>query len=89
VLKFKYIHFLPFQLDGTIVAPTNHKRFTSGLLQWIEFTKLNGITIQGQGIVEGRGNNWWNINSDLDSDDDPVSKFLPFLFSYFIVEIYT
>lgn len=77
-----YISFfyLPFQLDGTIVAPLNHKGFTPGLLQWIEFTKLRGITIQGQGIVEGRGNYWWNINSDVNSDDDPVSNLLPIFF---------
>ncbi|KAJ4769160.1 Pectin lyase-like superfamily protein [Rhynchospora pubera] len=59
-----------FQLDGTIVAPANHKGFTSGLLQWIEFTKLRGITIQGQGIVEGHGNNWWNINTESDYEPD-------------------
>ncbi|KAF3332783.1 polygalacturonase [Carex littledalei] len=64
---------LVFQANGTIVAPLNHKGFTSGLLQWIEFTKLRGITIQGRGIVEGRGNYWWNINSD--SDDDPSVRF--------------
>jgi hypothetical protein len=76
----------PFQLDGTIVAPLNHKGFTSGLLQWIEFTKLRGIKIQGQGIIEGRGNYWWNIVSDLDSDDDPVNNLLPIFLSYFTLE---
>ncbi|XP_078148739.1 polygalacturonase At1g48100-like [Carex rostrata] len=75
---------LVFQLDGTIVAPLNHKGFTSGLLQWIEFTKLRGITIQGQGIVEGRGNYWWNINSDSVSDDEPV-KMYPILIKHLLI----
>ncbi|XP_020690093.1 polygalacturonase At1g48100 [Dendrobium catenatum] len=63
-----------FQLDGTIVAPTNSKIWSSGLLWWIEFTKLKGITIQGHGTIEGRGSIWWSqsepnnepINEDLD-----------------------
>ncbi|KAB1207892.1 hypothetical protein CJ030_MR7G024254 [Morella rubra] len=56
-----------FQLDGTIVAPTNPKAWGKGLLQWLEFTKLRGITIQGSGIIEGKGSVWWQ-----DSFDDPV-----------------
>ncbi|KAJ1423062.1 Pectin lyase fold/virulence factor [Sesbania bispinosa] len=48
-----------FQLDGTIVAPTNPNAWGRGLLQWLEFTKLVGITIQGNGIIDGRGSVWW------------------------------
>lgn len=48
------------QLDGTIMAPTNTKAWGSGLYQWLDFTKLRGITIQGSGIVEGQGSVWWN-----------------------------
>ncbi|KAJ3692490.1 hypothetical protein LUZ60_012840 [Juncus effusus] len=59
-----------FQLDGTIVAPIDHKSFGPGLLQWIEFTKLKGITIQGLGIIDGCGNSWWNINSYSDYEPD-------------------
>ncbi|XP_072994092.1 polygalacturonase At1g48100-like [Typha latifolia] len=71
-----------FQLEGTIIAPTNAKAWGSGLLQWLEFTKLRGITIQGSGIIEGRGSVWWtyydydyesDIFSDIDSDVDPVN----------------
>lgn len=47
------------QLDGTISAPTNPKFWGSGLLQWLEFTKLQGITVQGKGIIDGRGSVWW------------------------------
>ncbi|KAF5443140.1 hypothetical protein F2P56_035726 [Juglans regia] len=58
-----------FQLDGTIIAPTNSKAWGRGLLQWLEFTKLRGITIQGKGIIDGRGSVWWQ---DSQFDDDPV-----------------
>ncbi|XP_058088663.1 polygalacturonase At1g48100 [Magnolia sinica] len=49
-----------FQLEGTIIAPTNPQAWGSGLLQWIEFTKLRGITIQGGGTIEGHGSVWWS-----------------------------
>ncbi|KAJ8622933.1 hypothetical protein MRB53_031462 [Persea americana] len=55
-----------FQLDGTIIAPSNTKAWGSGLYQWLEFTKLRGITIQGSGIIEGQGSGWW---SHAESED--------------------
>lgn len=47
------------QLDGTIIAPTNPNAWSGVTLQWLEFTKLEGITIQGNGVIDGRGSVWW------------------------------
>ncbi|KAM7512465.1 hypothetical protein LguiB_011340 [Lonicera macranthoides] len=58
-----------FQLDGKIIAPTGAAAWGSGLLQWIEFTKLKGITIQGKGIIDGQGSVWWN---DLPADNPAI-----------------
>ncbi|XP_052188368.1 LOW QUALITY PROTEIN: polygalacturonase At1g48100 [Diospyros lotus] len=49
-----------FQLDGKILAPTSSGAWGSGLLQWLEFTKLKGITIRGKGVIDGQGSVWWN-----------------------------
>ncbi|XP_050224732.1 polygalacturonase At1g48100 [Mercurialis annua] len=49
-----------FQLDGKIIAPTSATPWGSGLLQWIDFTKLKGITVQGKGVIDGQGSVWWN-----------------------------
>ncbi|XP_068303891.1 polygalacturonase At1g48100 [Pyrus communis] len=49
-----------FQLDGKIIAPTSSGDWGSGLLQWIEFTKLKGISIKGSGIIDGQGSVWWS-----------------------------
>ena len=57
-------------LEGTILAPTSAKAWGSGLLQWLEFTKLNGIVIQGSGIINGRGQQWWTYSDPEDDDDD-------------------
>ncbi|CAD6230684.1 unnamed protein product [Miscanthus lutarioriparius] len=59
-----------FQLEGTILAPTSAKSWGSGLLQWLEFTKLSGIVIQGSGIINGRGQQWWTYSDPEDEDDD-------------------
>lgn len=59
------------QLDGTLVAPTNSKAWGTGLLQWLEFTKLKGITIRGKGVIEGRGAVWW---SQSQFEYEPVSS---------------
>ncbi|XP_061356983.1 polygalacturonase At1g48100-like [Gastrolobium bilobum] len=48
-----------FQLDGTIIAPIDPNAWGEGSLQWLEFTKLVGITIQGKGVIDGRGSVWW------------------------------
>lgn len=58
------------QLDGTIIAPTDSKAWGKGLLQWLEFTKLRGITIQGNGIIDGRGSVWWRDYPFADPDDE-------------------
>ncbi|CAI8587585.1 unnamed protein product [Vicia faba] len=48
-----------FQLDGTIIAPTNPSAWSGVTLQWLEFSKLEGIVIQGNGVIDGRGSIWW------------------------------
>eukprot|EP01018_Ginkgo_biloba_P021799 Gb_13004 [translate_table: standard] len=52
-----------FKLDGTIVAPVNPHAWGSGLLDWIQFTKLHDISIQGNGIIDGRGAAWWELSN--------------------------
>uniref|UniRef100_A0A0R0F9B3 Polygalacturonase n=1 Tax=Glycine max TaxID=3847 RepID=A0A0R0F9B3_SOYBN len=66
-----------FQLDGTIVAPTSPKAWGKGLLQWLEFSKLVGITIQGNGIIDGRGSVWWQDNQYDDPIDDEEKLIVP------------
>nr|GMD98798.1 polygalacturonase At1g48100-like [Ipomoea batatas] len=66
-----------FQLDGKIIAPTDSKAWGSGLFQWLEFTKLVGITIKGSGTVDGSGSVWWQ-NSPLDDPiDDELKLIIP------------
>ncbi|KAG8498517.1 hypothetical protein CXB51_004915 [Gossypium anomalum] len=66
-----------FQLDGTIIAPTDARRWGKGLLQWLEFTKLKGIAIQGKGIIDGRGSGWWQDAPYEDPYDDERKLIIP------------
>ncbi|KAK7271665.1 hypothetical protein RJT34_27750 [Clitoria ternatea] len=49
-----------FQLDGKIIAPTSSAAWGSGSLQWLDFSKLNKITIRGKGVIDGEGSVWWS-----------------------------
>ncbi|KAA8529592.1 hypothetical protein F0562_034308 [Nyssa sinensis] len=66
-----------FQLDGTIIAPTSSKAWGSGLFQWLEFTKLKGITVKGNGIIDGRGSVWWQDSPFEDPIDDETKLIVP------------
>ena len=65
------------QLDGTISAKTGARAWGSGLLQWLEFTKLNGISIQGSGVINGQGKEWWTYSDSDDDDDDDMDSVRP------------
>ncbi|PON84212.1 Glycoside hydrolase [Trema orientale] len=59
-----------FQLDGKIIAPTSSASWGSGILQWIDFTKLERITVKGKGVMDGQGSVWWNDSPTYNPTDD-------------------
>ncbi|KAL4031240.1 hypothetical protein IC575_009514 [Cucumis melo] len=63
-----------FQLDGKIIAPTSPSAWGSGILQWIEFTKLKGITVKGTGTIDGQGSVWWNDSPENNPTDENLDK---------------
>ncbi|XWS46514.1 hypothetical protein CRYUN_Cryun14cG0073500 [Craigia yunnanensis] len=54
---------LVFQVDGTLMPPdgpdlwpkNNSKR------QWLVFYRINGMSLQGGGLIDGRGQKWWDL----------------------------
>lgn len=65
------------QIDGTIIAPTSSKAWSSGPFQWLEFTKLVGITIKGSGTIDGSGSVWWKDAPFGDPIDDEYKLIVP------------
>ena len=49
------------QIDGTILAP--NKIWTLKKDSWIDFTYINGLTIDGLGKIKGQGNIWWDCRA--------------------------
>ncbi|GMG99799.1 hypothetical protein Nepgr_001639 [Nepenthes gracilis] len=54
---------LVLQIDGTVLAPDGPDLWpkNSSRKQWIIFYKINGMTVQGRGVVDGKGEKWWNL----------------------------
>ncbi|KAF2292763.1 hypothetical protein GH714_027923 [Hevea brasiliensis] len=48
------------QIDGTIVAPDEPNNWDPNLPRlWLDFSKLNGVLFQGNGVIDGSGSKWW------------------------------
>ncbi|KAK4488505.1 hypothetical protein RD792_004269 [Penstemon davidsonii] len=60
-----------FQVDGKIVAPSNKSDWKSIDFEWILFTEIsNGITLKGNGTIDGQGEDWWNHATLEDDNED-------------------
>lgn len=54
------------QIDGTLLAPPKVGSWQeSSLFQWINFKWIQNFTIQGNGIVDGQGSEWWTTTSQI------------------------
>ncbi|KAF9681459.1 hypothetical protein SADUNF_Sadunf05G0003700 [Salix dunnii] len=54
---------LAFQIDGTIMPPDGPEAWPSKMnnRQWLVFYKIKGMSMQGGGVIDGRGEKWWNL----------------------------
>ncbi|PAN20976.1 hypothetical protein PAHAL_3G427100 [Panicum hallii] len=49
-----------FQLEGTLVAPEDKSGWGNpGHPRWIKFTGVDGLTVAGEGAMDGRGKSSW------------------------------
>lgn len=42
--------------DGPDSWPQNNSK-----RQWLVFYRINEMSLQGGGLIDGRGENWWNL----------------------------
>ncbi|KAL4324022.1 hypothetical protein GQ457_11G016070 [Hibiscus cannabinus] len=54
---------LVFQIDGTIMPPDGPDSWPRNISkrQWLVFYRINGMLMQGAGLVDGKGEKWWNL----------------------------
>ncbi|CAF2116944.1 unnamed protein product [Brassica oleracea var. botrytis] len=52
-----------FQVDGTIVTPDGPESWPSNISkrQWLVFYRVNGMALKGAGVIDGRGQKWWDL----------------------------
>ena len=61
LILFFFFFFCPLslQLLGEIVAPTMDAWVGDRSVDWIEIAYVNGLTIDGGGLIDGHGSTWW------------------------------
>ncbi|KAJ0978683.1 hypothetical protein J5N97_014157 [Dioscorea zingiberensis] len=52
-----------FQVDGVLVPPDGPECWpeTDSKQQWLVFYRLNGMILNGKGMIQGNGEKWWNL----------------------------
>lgn len=51
------------KIEGTIMAPDGPSAWPKSMSkrQWLVFYRVNGMTLQGGGVIDGRGDKWWDL----------------------------
>uniref|UniRef100_A0A803PGM8 Polygalacturonase n=1 Tax=Cannabis sativa TaxID=3483 RepID=A0A803PGM8_CANSA len=76
ILQGPCMPHLIFQIDGTLLAPPKIGSWQKyNLFQWIYFKWINNFTIQGTGVVDGQGSNWWCLSQVYNTQKK--SKYIP------------
>ncbi|GMY22057.1 polygalacturonase At1g48100-like [Fagus crenata] len=54
---------ITFQIDGAIMPPDGPNSWprNNSKRQWLLFYRINGMSMQGGGVIDGRGEKWWNL----------------------------
>ncbi|KAL4603893.1 hypothetical protein ACB092_10G156000 [Castanea dentata] len=54
---------LVFQIDGTLMPPDGPDSWpkNNSRRQWLVFYRINEMSLQGGGLIDGRGEKWWNL----------------------------
>ncbi|XP_058076826.1 polygalacturonase At1g48100-like [Magnolia sinica] len=54
---------LTFQIDGIISPPDGPDCWpqNNSKHQWLVFYRMDGMRLQGGGVIDGRGQKWWNL----------------------------
>ncbi|KAH0448580.1 hypothetical protein IEQ34_022380 [Dendrobium chrysotoxum] len=52
-----------FQIDGTVMPPDGPDswRQNNSRKQWLVFYRADGMSLQGRGLIDGRGHKWWDL----------------------------
>eukprot|EP00253_Pinus_taeda_P011575 PITA_11575 len=58
-------------ITGTIVAPNKQSAWNSDELNlWIRFYGISGLTIEGGGVIDGQGQDWWSKSCKVNNQEE-------------------
>jgi hypothetical protein len=51
------------KVDGTIMTPDGPESWlkNNSKRQWLVFYRVNGMSLEGSGSIDGRGQKWWDL----------------------------
>lgn len=51
------------QIDGTLMPPDGQKQWppNTNKQDWLLFKGVHGMLMQGTGLINGRGEKWWDL----------------------------
>ncbi|KAM6577137.1 hypothetical protein CsatB_028974 [Cannabis sativa] len=54
---------ISFQIDGTLMPPDGPDFWPRNITkrQWLVFYRVNGVALLGGGLIDGRGQKWWDL----------------------------
>ncbi|GFP87974.1 polygalacturonase at1g48100 [Phtheirospermum japonicum] len=54
---------LVFQIEGSLMPPDGPDSWPKiySKRQWLIFYRINGMSMQGGGVIDGRGEKWWDL----------------------------
>ncbi|XP_059639055.1 probable polygalacturonase At3g15720 [Cornus florida] len=62
---FYFFYYVYIQVLGTILAPKSiHEWRNCEADSWLFFSDVNGLIINGPGVINGRGEPWWKVFID-------------------------
>ncbi|XP_027067420.2 polygalacturonase [Coffea arabica] len=65
------------QINGVLLASDDRSDYGRDGRQWIRFDSVQGLIVEGRGVINGRGNIWWQnsckINKALPCKDAPTA----------------
>ncbi|KAJ1397944.1 Pectin lyase fold/virulence factor [Sesbania bispinosa] len=57
---------LVLKVDGTLMPPDGPESWpkNNSRRQWLVFYRINGLSLEGSGLIDGRGQKWWDLPCD-------------------------
>jgi len=51
------------KVDGTLMPPDGPESWpkNNSRHQWLVFYRINGMSLEGSGLIDGRGEKWWDL----------------------------